>query len=65
MEDFKIFWKIFVARTGMSERQLAETIGEAPQNLNRKINRKSLRVDELMSIADKLGYEIRIEKRHS
>lgn len=63
MEDFKIFWKIFVASTGMSERQLAETIGEAPQNLNRKINRKSLRVDELMAIADKLGYELKIVKK--
>ena len=60
---FKILWKTFVASTGLAEYQIAEKVGMVPQNLNRKINRSSLRVDELMEIADKLGYEVKIQKK--
>ena len=64
-EKFKIFWKMWVASTGKSERQIAEMLAISPQNLNQKINRQSLRLDEFMDMLDRLGYEIRIEKRHS
>ena len=47
--------KIACAYKGVSQRKLAEMIGQTPSNLNTKIKRETLTNEELTKIADALG----------
>ena len=47
--------KMACAYKGISQRKLAELIGQTPSNLNTKIKRQTLTNEELTKIADVLG----------
>lgn len=40
---------------GISVAELARRIGQTPQNFNKKLKRKTVSTEELMTIADELG----------
>lgn len=44
-----------LAYKGISQRKLAELIGQTPSNLNNKIKRETLTNEELSAIAEALG----------
>ena len=47
--------KMACAYKGISQRKLAEMIGQTPSNLNNKIKRETLTQEELEAIAQALG----------
>lgn len=47
--------KMACAYKGISQRKLAEMVGQTPSNLNNKIKRETLTNEELTKIAEVLG----------
>ena len=45
-----------VKNNNMSERDLAQRMGDTPQNLNNKMKRNDFKESELQRIAEALGY---------
>lgn len=52
-----------LAEQGLSSRKLAEMLETSPQNLTQKFKRGSLNYDEVVKIADLLGYRIEWNKK--
>lgn len=52
---------IRVKRGNMSERDLAQRMGDTPQNLNNKMKRDDFKESELKRIADALGVQLVIK----
>ena len=50
-----------VKRGNLSERDLAERMGDPPQNLNNKMKRDDFKESELRKIADALGVDLVIK----
>lgn len=50
---------------GMSERQAAEGIGMAPQNLNKKLKLGTIRANEFFNLCETAGYKIEIKPTDS
>ncbi len=53
-----IMVKIALLRHGMSMSELARKIGTSVQNLNQRLRRGSLRLDELKMVAEAMGAEL-------
>lgn len=61
-KKFLKLWQGFLIDAETNETAIAKNIGTVQQNLNQKIRKHSLRVTDLIGIADKYGYSVRIEK---
>ena len=57
--ELEFIIKSKLAEQGLNSRKLASMLDCSPQNLTQKIKRKTLRYDEIVRIADMLGYEIK------
>ena len=61
--------KIFLSRTGVKQKDLAVMLSECigkkytPGSLSQKINRGTITYNEVIEIADLLGYEIKFEQK--
>lgn len=61
-EQFQKHWKKFLIEIGKSEAGLAKELGEQQQNLNKKINKGTIKYLELSNIVEKYGYSVKINK---
>lgn len=53
--------KALLRAAGISERQAAEKIGMAPQNLNKKLKLGTIRADEFFNLCEVAGNKIEIK----
>lgn len=56
--ELEFLIKSKLAEQGLNTRKLAEMLETSPQNLTQKLKRKSLNYDEVVKIADLLGYNV-------
>lgn len=60
--DIKKDWRIFLAKISKSETEIAKEVGLTQQSLNRRINNKTIKYDEISKIVEKYGYSVKIHK---
>ena len=53
--------RILCAKMNISQAELARRIGQSPQNLNAKIKREQLSLDELQQIANSFGGDLSVQ----
>ena len=63
MEELKTIEKIKVllSREGLTQKALADRVGDKPQNFANKMRRGDFRESELQTIAAALGYDLIID----
>ena len=61
-EEFVKQWRKWLVDIGISEAELARTIGQSPANLNKKIANGTIRFLELAEILSKFGYKVEFKE---
>lgn len=61
-EELKKAYRKMLIDAGVSERQLAESLGVSSQSLNQKMNRGSIKLLEFADLINRLGFEMKFEE---
>lgn len=61
MINIKLEIKKILLENEMTVKALAELMGTSQQNMNAKINKNNLKIQDIEKIADKLGYDTELK----
>jgi hypothetical protein len=62
-EKFIKDWRKFLVDVGMSETEIAKSLGTSQTNLNRKIRTGSIKYLEIAEIVEQYGFTVEIRKK--